>query len=74
MISALETAELRVVADIEEADPDGVLTWRYTSLRRAGHAPDDAARIARANAVDLHLAVERLEHGCKPALALRILI
>jgi len=74
MMSSLETAELRVVAAVEEADSDGVLTWRYASLRRGGYAPDDAARIASARTIDLHWAVELIERGCEPAVALRILL
>ena len=73
-MSALETAELRVAAAVEETDADGVLTWRYESLRRAGYLPNDAARLARARSVDLHQAVELVERGCEPAIALRILL
>jgi len=73
-MSVLETAELRVVAAVEEADTDGVLTWRYESLRQAGYAPDDAARLASDRTIDLHGAVELIERGCEPALALRILL
>ena len=73
-MSFLETAELCIAAAVEETDADGVLTWRYASLRRAGYLPNDAARLARARAVDLHQAVELLERGCEPAVALRILL
>jgi len=73
-MSVLDTAELRVVAAVEETDADGVLTWRYESLRRAGYVPNDAVRLAHAREVDLHQAVDLLEHGCEPAIALRILL
>ena len=73
-MSILETAELRVVAAVEEADGDGVLTWRYQSLRRGGYDPDAAARLANARGVDLHQAVELRERGCESTLALRILL
>ncbi len=73
-MSILETAELRVVAAVEEADADGVLTWRYESLRRGGYDPDAAARLANARSVDLHQAVELRERGCEATLALRILL
>jgi hypothetical protein len=51
-----------------------VTAWRYDTLRRAGYAPAAATRLARAGAVDLHRAVELLERGCEPRLALRILL
>jgi hypothetical protein len=51
-----------------------VLTWRYDSLRRAGYAPDEAARLARTRHVDLHVAVDLLARGCDQATALRILL
>ena len=73
-MSILETAELRVAAAVEEADADGVLTWRYESLRRGGYDPDAAARLANARSVDLHQAVELRERGCEATLALRILL
>lgn len=73
-MSILETAELRVVAAVDEADADGVLTWRYQSLRRGGYDPNDAARLANARTVDLHQAVELRERVCEPVLALRILL
>ena len=73
-MSILETAELRVGAAVEEADADGVLTWRYESLRRGGYDPDAAARLANARSVDLHVAVELRERGCDATLALQILL
>lgn len=73
-MSVLETAELRVVAAVEEADSDGVLTWCYESLRRAGFVSGDATRLARARELDRHEAIELAERGCPPPLALRILI
>ena len=73
-MGALDTVEARVAAAVEELDPDGVLTWRYGSLRRAGYEPRDAARLARASRVDLHLATDLPERGCDHATALRILL
>ena len=73
-MSTLAATELRISAAVEEADPDGVLTWRYQSLRRGGYDPDAAARLANARNVDLHEAVELRERGCNVRLALRILL
>lgn len=73
-MSTLAATELRISAAVEEADPDGVLTWRYQSLRRGGYDPDAAARLANARNVDLHEAVELRQRGCNATLALRILL
>ena len=48
--------------------------WRAEELERAGYRPDQAAELAGRHDVDLHLAVELLERGCDPDLALRILL
>lgn len=66
--------ESYVSAAVGEVDVDGVLRWRYDSLRRGGYGPFDAARLARRRPVDLHLAVDLLARGCDPATALRILL
>jgi hypothetical protein len=48
--------------------------WRAQELQRAGYRRDQAAELAGRHDVDLHLAVELLERGCDPDLALRILL
>jgi hypothetical protein len=68
------TVEASIQARVEETDGDGVLTWRFESLRRAGYSANDAARLARRRSVDLHEAVDLLRRGCDPRLALRILL
>ncbi len=73
-MSLVWSEEDRVAAAVQETDADGVLGWRYETLRRAGYVPNDAARLARHRSVDLHRAVELLEQGCEPAIALRILL
>jgi len=35
-MAALDTAELTAVAAVSEIDVDGVLSWRFGELRRAG--------------------------------------
>lgn len=69
-----DTVELRLAAAVEEIDPDGVLTWRFQSLCRAGYGARAAARLARARHVDLHAAVDLIGRGCDGAMALRILL
>jgi hypothetical protein len=71
---ALDTLADRLAAAVEEVDADGVLVWRYTSLRRAGYRPQHAARLARRRGVDLHVATDLLERGCDEPTALRILL
>lgn len=48
--------------------------WRTAELERAGYPHDAAARIAARHDVDLHRAVQLLERGCSPELALEILL
>jgi hypothetical protein len=66
--------DFHVAALVEEADGDGVLGWRYSTLRRAGYPPRDAARLARSRHVDLHAAVDLPARGCGHRTALRILL
>ena len=73
-MAALDTIEGRVAAAVSEIDADGVLSWRFGELARAGYRPDDAVLLARAPEVDLHVAVDLVLRGCEPALALRILL
>ncbi len=66
--------EASVSATVGEVDADGVLRWRYDELRHAGYRPIDAAELAGARQVDLHVAVDLLIRGCDPATAIRILL
>jgi hypothetical protein len=52
---------------------DRVEDWRAQELERAGYPREAAAELAGRHDVDLHRAVELLEHGCPPELALDIL-
>jgi hypothetical protein len=54
------------------ADP--VRRWRLQALVRAGYPPSDALVLSRRDDVDLHFAVELLERGCRPEIAMRILL
>jgi hypothetical protein len=65
--------EAYISAAVGEIDVDGVLRWRYDELVAAGYRALDAARLARARSIDLHLAVDLLRRGCDPETALRIL-
>jgi hypothetical protein len=63
-------------ADVQtpkETERHRIERWRAEELERAGYGPAEAAELAGRHDVDLHLAVELLEKGCPPELALRIL-
>ena len=58
----------------EESELERIERWRAEELERAGYDPLSAVEIAANHGVDLHLAVELLERGCSPRLALEILL
>jgi hypothetical protein len=66
----MTTAEL-LSARVTE---DEVVAWRRDQLRRAGCRRFEAEVLARETKVDLHQAVELLERGCPPKIALEILL
>jgi hypothetical protein len=51
-----------------------LLRWRYQQLCRAGFEPEDATVLATHTAVDLHRALDLVQRGCPPKLALQILL
>ncbi len=57
-----------------ETESDRVERWRAEALERAGYDIPTAAVLAIRTDVDLHLAIELVEHGCTPELAMRILL
>jgi hypothetical protein len=64
-------------ADLEyqlETENQRIERWRLEELIRAGYSVPTAELLAAANEVDLHLATELLQRGCKPELAVRILL
>jgi hypothetical protein len=60
--------------DIRETELERITRWRADELERAGYEPRAAAKIAARHDVDLHGAVELLQQGCPPELALGILL
>ena len=66
----MATAEMLSV----RANDDEVVAWRREQLRRAGCRRFEAEVLARERQVDLHEAVELLERGCPPRVALEILL
>jgi len=59
--------------EIIETELERVERWRTSELIRVGFAGDDAVALAARFDVDLHQAIELVEHGCPPELAVRIL-
>ena len=59
--------------DIIETELDRVERWRTAELMRVGFAGDDAVALAARTDVDLHDAIELVQRGCPPELAVRIL-
>jgi hypothetical protein len=59
--------------DIIETELDRVERWRTAELMRVGFPGDDAVALAARFEIDLHEAIELVQRGCPPALAIRIL-
>ena len=59
--------------DIVETELERVERWRAAELLRVGFAGDDAVALAARFDVDLHEAIELVQRGCPPQLAIRIL-
>jgi hypothetical protein len=66
----MTTAELQKTRVSDEE----VVGWRREQLLRAGCDPWAALILAKRSHVDLHHAVDLLEHGCPPRTALEILL
>ena len=63
---AAET-EIREETELVEA-------WRAEQLETAGYGAQAAAELAMRHDVDLHVAIGLLAQGCRPELALQILL
>ena len=70
MTNEMHAAEV----NLSESELERVERWRAKELERAGYDERSARQLATRHDVDLHLAVELLERGCSPQLALRILL
>ena len=65
------TTELQL---IEQTEVERIERWRAEELERAGYQPRAAGRLAVRHDVDLHHAIDLLQRGCAPELALKILL
>ena len=59
---------------LEQTEIERIERWRAEALERAGYAPRAAGRLAVRHDVDLHRAIDLIQRGCEPELALRILL
>jgi len=62
-----------VETNVRQTEQELVESWRASELERAGYPPAAAIELAARGDVDLHFAVELLQKGCTPDLALNIL-
>ena len=60
--------------NVRPTEQELVEQWRAEELERAGYPAQAAAELAMHAEIDLHLAVELLQKGCSPELALQILL
>jgi hypothetical protein len=62
-------------ADVhEQTEIERVERWRLQELERAGYPTRSAEALAARHDIDLRRAVEMLERGCPPELAVKILL
>jgi hypothetical protein len=61
------------VDEVVETEVERVERWRAEALVRAGYDATDALELAARPDVDLHDAIDLLEHGCPVDVAVRIL-
>lgn len=66
--------DVTAVEEIVETELERVERWRTEELLRAGYDPVAATDLGSRMDVDLHGAIELLERGCPPELAVRILL
>jgi hypothetical protein len=59
---------------LEDTELERIERWRAEELLRAGYGTRAAGRLSTRHDIDLHRAVELLEQGCPPELALKILL
>ena len=59
---------------LEDTELSRIEDWRTEELQRAGYGRRAAGRLAARHDVDLHRAVELIQLGCSPELAMKILL
>jgi hypothetical protein len=69
-MESMSATEVHIV----ETEAEKVERWRAEALEKVGYDLESALELASRPDVDLHQAVELVEAGCPPELALRILL
>jgi len=64
-------AEFETLAEQEAAD---VIEWRFSRLTLGGYPIEEAITLATRLDVDVYRAADLVARGCRPSLALRILL
>ena len=67
----MSETQLHVLEDTEQRR---IEDWRTEELERAGYSRRAAGRLASRHDVDLHRAIDLLQRGCSPELAMKILL
>ena len=65
---------MAAAAALIETEHERVERWRAEELVRAGFDPAAAVELAARSDIDLHAAIELVDRGCPPELAVRILL
>jgi hypothetical protein len=60
--------------NLVETETEKVERWRAEALEKVGYDLISAHELAMRPDIDLHLAIELVENGCSPDLALQILL
>ncbi len=66
----MSATELHIV----ETEAEKVERWRAEALEKVGYDLASALELAARSDVDLHCAIDLVESGCPPDLALKILL
>jgi hypothetical protein len=69
-MESMSATELHIV----ETEAERVERWRAEALEKVGYDLASALELAARSDVDLHRAIDLVESGCPPELALRILL
>jgi hypothetical protein len=69
-MQSMSATELHIL----ETEAEKVERWRAEALEKVGYDLASALQLAARPDVDLHRAVNLVESGCPPELALRILL
>ncbi|MFN2470088.1 MAG: hypothetical protein ABR583_03690 [Gaiellaceae bacterium] len=70
----MTAATTQQVFPADDTEKERVIRWRVEQLAKVGYSWPAAMVIAANAQVDLHTAVELVQRGCRPEVAVRILL